>query len=424
MTGIGAGLPVELYQLVLAATWHADGIWGEASFDLYARGLPADWGYLIAAGLQPLLERLRALRFTEAQVAGLARDPLFRTASPAFFDALLRFTFDAQVHAVPEGTPVFPGEPILRITGPLLTCGLVETLCVQTVTHSTLVATKAARLVSAAAGAPVHDFGSRRAPSPEAALLAARAAYIGGVHATTNAAAVLEYGLPGITTMSDTFLAAYGDSGTAFDAFHVHFPDSGHLVLSEPDPVAGVAALRRFPGKVQSVRLDHAELGAHARVVRAELDRQGFGTTRLLGSGALDEHRIAALAAEGAPLDAYAVGQAWARLPVDGVRMAFRIAERQGPQGAVPVKGGGAAQWPGRKQVIRTAQGDQLVRESEAWALERAGGIGLLQRVPVHGPRPDLAASRAHAARTLAALPAEVRRIAAPAAWPVHASLG
>lgn len=424
MSRVAEGLPVELYQLVLAATWHADGLWGQASFDLYARGLPDDWGYLVAAGLDPLMDRLRALRFTDAQVAALAADPLFKKASPAFFDSLLRFGFDAQVHAVPEGTPVFPGEPILRVTGPLMTCGLIETLCVQIVTSSTLVATQAARLSAAAGGAPVYDFGSRRASTPEAALLAARAAFIGGAHATTNAAAVLAYGLPGITTLSDTFLAAYGDNGTAFDAFHLHFPESGHLVLPGVDAAAGVEALRRFPGTVRSVRLDHPELGAHARSVRAELDRQGFAHTRLLGSGALDEHRIAALVADGAPLDAFAVGQAWARLPVDAVRMAFRIAERQTPQGAVPARGDGAAHWPGRKQIIRTPKGDQLVRESEAWALERAGGAALLQPVALHAGRPDLTALRAHGARTLAALPAGVRRLRAPDAWPVHASLG
>lgn len=410
-------LPVEFYQLMLAATWHADGLWGEATFDLYAGGLPEDWGFLVAAGLQPLLDRLSALRFSDDQVAALAKHPTFQSAKPAFFDYLTRFRFEADVHAVPEGTPVFPGEPILRVTAPLLTCGLIETLAIQMVSASSVVATQAARLVSAAGGAPVYDFGSRRMPHPDAALLAARAAYIGGVHGTTNAAAVLEYGLPAIGTMSDTFLAAYGDKQLAFDAFRLHFPAVSHLALSDQDPVRGVAELRRFRGEVASVRLDHPDLNAASRAVRAELDRNGYKSTQILGSGHLDEHRIAGLVAAGAPVDQFAVGRAFARGAAESVRMAFRIAERQAPQGTVPVRGEGAARWPGKKQIIRTASGDQLVRHAEAWALERAGGVGLLRPAAVAAQ--SLSAVRAHCNATIAALPLGVRRLTKPDAWPV-----
>jgi len=412
-----AALPVEFYQLLLAATWHADGLWGDATFDLYAGGLPDDWGYLVAAGTQPLLDRLAALRFSEAQVAALAKHPNFKCAQPAFFDYLARFRFDAEVYAVREGTPVFPGEPILRVTAPLMTCGLIETLVIQLVSASSVVATQAARLVAAAGGAPVYDFGSRRMPHPEAAMLAARAAYIGGVHGTTNASAVLEYGLPGIGTMSDTFLAAYGDKQLAFDAFRLHFPSVSHLALSGPDPVRGVGELSRFRGEISSVRLDHPDLARVVTDVRVELDRSGYKATRILGSGYLDEHRIAALVAAGAPIDAFAVGRAFARSAAESVGMAFRIAERQAPQGSVPVRGEGASKWPGKKQIIRTSKGDQLVRDSEAWALERAGGVGLL--CPESAQAPTLSALRDHRAAAVAALPAGVRRLTKPDAWPV-----
>ncbi len=410
-------LPVEFYQLLLAATWHADGLWGDATFDLYAGGLPDDWGFLVAAGTQPLLDRLGALRFSEAQVAALAKHPTFQGAKPAFFDYLSRFRFEAEVHAVPEGTPVFPGEPILRVTAPLMTCGLIETLAIQMVSASSVVATQAERLVNAAGGAPVYDFGSRRMPHPEAAVLAARAAYIGGIHGTTNAAAVLEYGVPGIGTMSETFLAAYGDKQLAFDAFRLHFPSVSQLALSGEDPVRSVAELRRFRGEVTSVRLDHPDLASVVSDVRAELDRSGYRSARILGSGHLDEHRIAALVASGAPVDAFAVGRAFARGAAESVRMAFRIAERQAPQGAVPVRGEGAARWPGKKQIIRTPMGDQLVRDVEAWAVERAGGVGLLRAVPAHAP--TLSALRDHRAAAVAALPAGVRRLTKPDVWPV-----
>ncbi len=413
-------LPVELYQLVLAATWHADGLWGDATFDLYARGLPDDWGFLVAAGLEPLRERLAALRFTEAQVAQVAEHPVFRHVQPAFFDYLRRFRFEGEVHAVPEGTPVFPGEPLVRITAPLMTCGLIETLAIQIVSASSLIATRAVRLVQAAGGAPVYDFGSRRAPSPDAALLSARAAFIGGSAATTNAAAVLRWGIPSIGTMSDTFIAAYGDEQLAYDAFRTYFPEVGHLALSDMEPGRAVAELKRFRGQVLTVRLDHADLESTSRAVRRELDRAGYRTTRILGSGHLDEHRIAALVASAAPVDRYAVGRALARVDDEGVRMAFRIAERHASQGSVGARGEGAARWPGKKQIIRTPLGDTLVRASDAPLLERNGGIGLLSRV---GPDPvPLVSAREHCIRAVGALPGAVRALRSPAVWPVHAA--
>ena len=415
-------LPVELYQIVLAATWHADGLWGDATFDLYARGLPADWGYLVAAGLDPLREQLQALKFTESHVAALAEHPVFRRIKPQFFDYLRRFRFTGELHAVPEGTPVFPGEPILRITAPLMTCGLIETLCIQMVSSSSLIATRAARAVAAAKGAPVLDFGSRRAPHPEAAMLAARAAYIGGVQATTNAAAVLRWGIPSVGTMSDTFLAAYGDEQLAYDAFRLHFPELGHLALSDADPVGSVSELSRFRGAVQSVRLDHPDLDRTSRQVRAALDAAGYGTTRILGSGHLDEHRIAALVQAGAPIDRYGVGRAFARVTDEEVRMAFRIAERHTPQGGVPVRGEGAAHWPGKKQIIRTPHGDQLVRATEAWAIPPSVGVALLDRIG--GEPVSLVHARHHCARTVGALPEGVRRLIAPDRWPVVAGAG
>ncbi len=411
-------LPSELYQIVLAATWYADGLWGEATFDLYARGLPEDWGFLIAAGLDPLMERLRAMTFSEAQVSALAQYPVFKQVKPAFFDYLRRFRFEGSVHAVPEGTPVFPGEPILRVTAPLMACGLIETLAIQIVSASSLIATRAARLVAAAGGAPVYDFGSRRAPHPEAALLAARSAYIGGTAGTTNAAAVLRWGVPSIGTMSDTFLAAYGDQQLAYDAFRLYFPGIGHLALPDDDPVAGVADLKKFRGDVLSVRLDHPDLGRKAGEVRAALDAAGYASTRILGSGHLDEHRIASLVAAGAPIDRYAVGRALARVTDENVRLAFRVAERQTPHGPVAARGEGAARWPGKKQIFRTAQGDTMVGVNEAWAMERAGGVGLLQ--PVAADRPTLAQAREHRARAVGALPAAVRRLQDPAEWPVR----
>jgi nicotinate phosphoribosyltransferase len=168
--------------------------------------------------------------------------------------------------------------------------------------------------------------------------------------------------------------------------------------------------------------LDSSDLDAASRAVRAALNAHGYSSTKIMGSGHLDEHSIAALSATGAPIDRYAVGRALARVTDEEVRMAFRIAERQTAQGGIGVRGEGAARWPGRKQVIRTAAGDTLVRASDAALYERSGGVGLL--APVQTPAVPLAASRDHCARAVGALPAGVRAIRDPDPWPVSVGDG
>ena len=166
---------------MLAATYHADGLWGEATFDLYPRALPGGWGYLVAAGLEPVLTMLESFRFTEEEVAQLRSQAVFSKIPASFFDALSRLTFTGDVHAVAEGTPVFPNEPVLRVTAPIWVATLLETRLVQLVGASTAVASRAARLADAAGSRSVLDFGSRRSAGAESAGLAARAAWIGGV---------------------------------------------------------------------------------------------------------------------------------------------------------------------------------------------------------------------------------------------------
>lgn len=422
------GLQAEYYQLVLAATYHADGFWGDATFDLYARSLPEGCGYLVAAGLGPLVDHLEALRFTDVEVRRLRDDPVFARVSEAFFEALLRLRFNGEVRAVPEGTVVFPGEPLLRITAPLMVNTLIETRVIQLVAGSTAIATRAARMVDAAEGRPVIDFGSRRAPGPEAALLAARAAYVGGISATTNALAVHSLGLPSFGTMSDTFLAAYGDDRLAWDAYRLHFPDLAHVALPDDDPVGGISRFLPFREEVRTVRVDHPNLDHLSRQVRARLDALGMKNARVLGSGHLDEHRIRALVKSRAPIQLFGVGRALSSVLDHEMRMAFRIAERSAGVVEIPVRHSGGSIWPGKKQVMRYATGDIVCLDAEVWEAERTGGRPLLHRVMDQGrrlaPLPGLAASRALRAREVAALPAAVRALEKPSTWPVSTSAG
>lgn len=418
-----SGTQAEYYQLVLAATYHADGLWGDATFDLYARGLPEGHGYYVAAGLAPLLEQLAQLRFEEEEVARLKADPVFARVDAAFFESLRRFRFEGEVWAVPEGTAVFPLEPIVRITAPLIHCTLVETRVIQILGASSAIASRVSRMVEAAEGRAVLDFGSRRAPGPEAALLASRAAMIGGASATTHAMAASRWGATPMGTMSDTFLAAYGDEKLALDAYRLHFPDLCHLNLPDDDPVGGLARYRAFASEVHTVRVDHPDLDRVSRQVRAALDRLGMAHTRILGSGQLDERTIQALVRAGAPIQLFAVGRAIATVSDHDLRMAFRIAERLAGARPTPVRHAGGAAFPGRKQVLRTAEGDVLCLERE-----KLPGTPLLQRVWADGaplvPLPSPAEARACRARSVAGLPAGVRLLDHPDPWPVTLSDG
>lgn len=408
------GLVGEFYQLVLAATYHGDGLWGEATFDLYARALPDRHGYLVAAGLELALQQIESLAFSADEVALLRKQAVLARLPQAFFDALSHLRFTGDVYAIPEGTPVFPGEPLLRITAPLLACTLLETRLLQLIGHSTALASTASRFAEAAGGRPVFDFGSRRASGGEAAMLNARAAYLGGASGTTNAAASLVLGIPAFGTMSDTFLAAYGDDALAYSAFRLHFPGLGHFSLPDNDPVDGVGRFRAFRDRVSIVRLDHEDLGRQSRTVRDALDRYDMRHVKILGSGHLDETKVARLVASGAPVDMFAVGRGLVNGPDAELRMAYRIAELQRGTGYSPITRAGAAPWPGRKQVVRLADHDLVCLDAEAATLGRLG-FPLLEPHILRGnrvrPPVDLAEIRARRERMVGALPASLQSL-------------
>jgi nicotinate phosphoribosyltransferase len=264
----------------------------------------------------------------------------------------------------------------------------------------------------------VFDFGSRRCAGPEAALMAARAAYIGGITATTNALASSALGLPVVGTMSDTFLAAYGDDRLAYDAFRLHFPGQGHFTLPDDDPVDGVRRFAGFRKDVQTVRVDHDDLGRTSRTVRDALDRNGMSHVRILGSGHLDEHRIRRLVTSDAPIQQFAVGRALAAASDRGMRMAFRIAEMMRGARPAPATREGSSPYPGRKQICRFPDRDVLCLEIEGWIHEQSGAKSLLRRVMVDGRRvgadPSLQEMRRHRAAQVAALPPAVRDVDKP----------
>jgi len=417
-----------VYQLVLAAVYHADGLWGEATFDLYARDLPRDQGYLVVAGIEEALDAILDLQFSPQAIAWLKDQPFFEHASASWWESLSHLRFQGDVHAIPEGELAFPGEPIMRVRAPLIQATLLETRLIQTVSHATAVATRAARLVDAAAGRRIYDFGSRRLPGPQAALLAARAAAVGGCHGTTYALAGHQHGLETMGTLSASFLAAYDTDEAALDAFRAHFPQLGYVELPDGDILDGVRRLEPFRENVRIVRVDHWNLNGAARMVRDALDKAGMSRVKILGSGSLDEHRVRDLTRNQAPVDMLAIGR---RLSVGsgdpGTSMAYRIAEIGRGVLFEAVTRPGAASYPGCKQVVRGRRRDVICFEDEADFVQlQVEGRAMLRPAIEAGRRLKPWGSVAEASErrrvAVSVLPAGVRQLTQPDPWTVSVS--
>lgn len=418
------GLVPEYFQIVQAAVYHADGLWGEATFDLYVKEAPRDWGYLVAAGIEPAIEALLATSCEPATLAWLRRQPHFAEIGEVFFEELGNLRFEGDVWAVPEGTVVFPGEPVLRLSAPLPQAGLYEAGLIQLISQATGIATRAARLVQAARGRPVLDFGSRRTAGAAAAWHATRAAWIGGAAGTTNVGAAATLDIPVVGVMSDSLVVAYDGADAAWSALRQHAPAACELNLPQGPVAAALDGLAGAGEDLRTVRVDRDDLFGAASVLRRELDARGLKRTRILGSGGLDELALEQLIRAGAPVDEVGVGSNLSaqRPPA----MSFRMAELTRGIDREPVAGTWAAPWPGRKQLLRFADRDLLCGELEAIALAAGEGRSLLQPFVQAGqrirPADPLAAIRARRADEVATLPAAVRRLEDPEAWPVEVS--
>ena len=341
----------------MAAGYHAAGETSSASFELFVRELPATRGYLVAAGLEQAIAYLETWRYTPDEVDYLRSVPALRGARPAFFDDYLpglRFTGD--VWAVSEGTPVFAGEPILRVTAPLPEAQLVETALLATILFQTAVASKAARVREAAGERPVIEFGGRRAHGTEAAMYAARAACLAGCRATSNVEAGYRYGLAVSGTMAHSWVMAYPDELTAFSRYAAVYGPRSVLLIDTYD---SIAAARRIVGaglRPAAVRLDSGDLVHLSRAVRGILDAGGLGDTQILASGDLDEHKIAAVVSSGAPIDGFGVGTALSTSSdapaLSGVYKLVEI-DRAGTMTPVMKLSAGKRTCPGAKQLWR-----------------------------------------------------------------------
>ncbi len=421
-------LATDLYELTMAAGYVAEGMTAPATFDLFVRRLPPERSYLVAAGLEQAVYYLLHLRFSGRAIDYLRSQPVFAHVGGCFFDYLREFRFAGDVDAMPEGTLAFANEPLLRVTAPLPEAQIVETYLLTSVLYQTLVASKAARVVAAAQGRAVVDFGSRRAHGPQAGLLAARASYIGGCVGTSNVAAGLELGIPIFGTQAHSWVMAFDDEERAFRAYQGVFPDHTTLLIDTYDTLEGARVATRLGPSVGGVRLDSGDLAALSRQVRKILDEAGMQQTRIIASSDLNEYRIADLLEQGAAIDAFGVGtEMVTSLDAPALGGVYKLVEQQvGDEQRPRVKRSADKEtYPGRKQVYRLTD-DHGAFELDIIDLDKGAVAGTPLLVPVLregrlvGHLPALDAARERAARSLELLPPCYRRLKDPASYPVQ----
>jgi nicotinate phosphoribosyltransferase len=422
-------LVLDLYELTMLEAYIASSMAAPASFELFVRRLPPARSFLLAAGLEQALAFLDGFRFSPAELDELAR---VHRLAPAASRALAELRFSGDVDAVPEGTVLFADEPILRVTAPLPEAQLVETRLINLVQFQTMVASKAARVVLAAAGRPVIDFGLRRAHGAEAGTLAARACYLAGFAATSNVRAGVDHGVPISGTMAHSFVQAHDREEEAFAAFAAAqgtqvaevalLIDTYDVERAAAKVVALAPALGARGARVAAVRIDSGDLGQHARRVRSILDDGGLAGTRIVVSGGLDEHDVAALVASGAPIDSYATGtRVVTSADAPNLDCAYKLVEYAGRPRLK--RSEGKATWPGRKQVWRRRTAGGLLEADRLTSADEVvpGAEPLLVPVMRAGRRlgraPTLEEVRARAQREVAALPAALRSLSAGASF-------
>jgi nicotinate phosphoribosyltransferase len=307
-------LLTDLYELTMLAGYLEEGMAEKpAVFDLFFRKNPFEGGYAIFAGLEPALEYLEGLRFLPAELEYLSGLRLFK---PRFIDFLRDFRFRGTVIAPPEGTVVFANEPLLTVEGTLAEAQFVETALLNIINFQTLIASKAARIVHAAAGAPVIEFGLRRAHGPDGGLSCARAACVGGVRSTSNVLAGMVYDLPVRGTHAHSWVQAFPDELTAFRAYADAFPDSSVLLVDTcdtllsgiPNAITVARELREKGHELRGVRLDSGDLAYLSRESRKMFDAAGFPEVKIVASNELDEFVIDSIRDEGGRVDIYGVG--------------------------------------------------------------------------------------------------------------------
>ena len=416
------GLLTDLYELTMAAGyWHAGKAQEIATFELTVRRLPPNRNFVLAAGLPQVVEYLTNLSFTAEEIAYLQSLPQFCHCPAGFWDYLSAFRFTGDLFAVPEGTPLFAGEPMLTLRAPIIQAQIPETYLLAALSFPSLIASKAARVVEAAAGRPIVEFGTRRAHTAEAGVLGARAAYIGGCAATSNTLAGLRFGIPVSGTSAHSWVMSFACEMEAYRKLQSLMGEHTVQLLDTYDPLEGARHAAKLGRPLWGVRLDSGDALALSRQVRAILDEAGLQDVKIMASGDLDEYKIRDLVTAGAPIDAFGVGtQLSISADAPALSAIYKMVELNigGIKRFTAKFSQDKASLPGAKQVFRDVARDVVARSGEC-----GRGEALMRPVMLGGqliePLPSLEQARERAARSVAALPPALRGLETAEPWPV-----
>lgn len=425
----------DFYELTMAQAFWRSGVAGHASFSLFFRRSPPGRGYLVFAGLETILDYLEEFRFSADDLDFLASLGQFE---PDFLDYLSVIEFTGQVRAMREGTICFPNEPVIEVSAPVIEAQIIETFLLNQATFQTNITSKAARVVQAADGRTVFDFGARRAHGTDAAMLLARSAYLAGAVGTSNVKAAARYNIAPVGTMAHSFVMAFEHEADSFRAYAGTFPGSSTFLVDTYDPIVGlrnaVEVGREMAARGQrlvGVRLDSGDLDELATTARSMLDEAGLTDTLVVVSGGLDEFEVESLVRAGAPIDGFGIGT---KLGVSAdapyLDSAYKLVEYM----SRPVLKLSADKQtlPGCKQVFRntaedgTYAGDVITRLEEGPPDENS--LRLLETVMADGrrtmPSPPLGELRSEFIRSVRRLPDRYRQLTDPGAYPVRVSDG
>ena len=408
------GLLTDLYELTMAAGYFEAGKIAErATFELAIRRLPANRNFVLAVGLPQVVDFLLNLSFTAEEIDYLRGLPQFRRASPQFFDYLSKFRFTGDLFAVPEGTPMFAGEPLLTIRAPLIEAQIPETYVLSAITFPSLVASKAARCVRSAEGRAVVEFGTRRAHTAEAGVLGARAAYIAGCAGTSNTQAGFRFGVPVKGTAAHSWVMSFASEAESFRQLQGVLGEQAIQLIDTYDTVEGARRAAQLGRPLRGVRIDSGDSLTLSRRVREVLDEAGLRDVRIMVSGDLDEYKIRDLVTAGAPIDAFGVGT---HLATSGdapfMNATYKIVELsiEGINRFTTKLSEDKISLPGAKQVFREPHRDVVARSGEC-----GKGEALLRPVILGGrlvePLPTLEEVRCRAAEAIGCLPQPLREL-------------
>jgi len=425
----------DLYELTMCASYFDNKRFEAATFDLFIRRLPPNRSYFLFAGLEQVLLFLEKVRFKEEHIDFLKKQGF----KDEFLDYLRNFKFTGEVWSIPEGTIVFPNESLIRVTAPIIEAQLIETFILNTVNLQTTIATKASRVVSAAKGRPVIEFGLRREHGTDAGMKVARCSYMAGCNGTSNVLAGMKYGIPTFGTMAHSFVMLFEREIDSFRAFVKTFPDKSTLLIDTFDDIKGAEKaaivakeLEERGFKLGGVRLDSGDLAELSKKVRELLDRNGLKYVKIFASGDLDEYKVEELLIEDAKIDAFGVGTKMGtsadRPYVDVI---YKLSEKMNEKGEFsPIMklSKGKATLPGRKQVFRFKdERSNFVKDVIALEDEKINEEPLLVKVMEKGKivydLPSLEETRKRALESLSKLPEKYKKLKGAPRYPVELSL-